>query len=290
VSLQSFPKQKRSENESIHSQPLFPIGAAPSYPSAKQIQSFLGKSKITETELTVEHVEMLLNVLILDGEIEKVRVRTLICRSVCPLYVQVPSFGAAMWESKNRNSDSDEEEDADGAKRKNKSGKVSRKYKRRRTSRIDDESSDSDVGSSRKSKKRRKDERSDTASTDESSSEKRKKKRKLDLDSDEEDTRRKRKKKQRSESETESDDDRSSRNKALRKQEAYDFSPMDLDDSFGGAYVYRAIRQERVALGWAQAPCGGCPVFDFCKDKGPVNPSECTYYEDWLRAGTVAVE
>lgn len=70
--LQSFPKQKRSENQSLHSQPLYPIGGAPLYPSAKQIQSFLDKSKITETDLTVEHVEMLLNVLILDGEIEKV--------------------------------------------------------------------------------------------------------------------------------------------------------------------------------------------------------------------------
>src|SRR5882762_5637289 len=40
--LQSFPKQKRSENQSLHSQPLFPIGRAPSYPSAKQIQGFLG--------------------------------------------------------------------------------------------------------------------------------------------------------------------------------------------------------------------------------------------------------
>src|ERR1700733_3086531 len=69
---QSFPKQKRSDNQSPHSQPLFPIGGAPSYPGAKQIQSFLDKSKITETELSVEHVEMLLNVLILDGEIEKV--------------------------------------------------------------------------------------------------------------------------------------------------------------------------------------------------------------------------
>lgn len=47
--------------------------------------------------------------------------------------------------------------------------------------------------------------------------------------------------------------------------------------------VYRTIRQERVALGWSQAPCGKCPVFDFCKDKGPVNPEECTYFEGWLR-------
>jgi DNA-directed RNA polymerase III subunit RPC6 len=66
--FQSFPKQKPSES----SQALYPISASPAYPNARHIQSFLSKSKITETELTVEHVEMLLNVLVLDGEIEKV--------------------------------------------------------------------------------------------------------------------------------------------------------------------------------------------------------------------------
>ncbi|KIM92356.1 hypothetical protein PILCRDRAFT_810404 [Piloderma croceum F 1598] len=272
----SFPKQKRSGDQSPHSQPLFPIGGAPSYPGAKQIQSFLDKSKITETELSVEHVEMLLNVLILDGEIEK-----------------VPSFGAAMWESKNKDSDGDddEEEEANGTKRKNKSGKDSRKYKRRRTSRIDDDSSDSDIGSS-KGKRRKKDERSDTASSDEGPSEKRKKKRKVGRDTDDdENTPRRRKRKQQSETERETDDDHNSPNRGSWKRStaaSYDFATADLDDSFGGAYVYRAIRQERVALGWSQAPCGGCPVFEFCKEKGPVNPRECTYYEDWLRGETVA--
>lgn len=68
---QSFPKQ--SGKRSSHSQQrLYAIGAAPSYPSAQQIQHFLSKSKITETELGVEHVEMLLRVLELDGEVEKV--------------------------------------------------------------------------------------------------------------------------------------------------------------------------------------------------------------------------
>lgn len=62
------------------------------------------------------------------------------------------------------------------------------------------------------------------------------------------------------------------------------------DENFSSACVYRAIRQERVALGWSQAPCGKCPVFDFCKDKGPVNPQECTYFEGWLEGGVAAVE
>lgn len=63
---QSFPKSETDQNL------LYPISAAPSYPTAQQIQAFLSKSRITETQLSVEHVEMLLNVLIIDGEIERV--------------------------------------------------------------------------------------------------------------------------------------------------------------------------------------------------------------------------
>jgi hypothetical protein len=53
--------------------PLYPVSAGISYPSAKEVLTFLTKSKITETQFTEEHVEMLLNVLVLDGDIERVR-------------------------------------------------------------------------------------------------------------------------------------------------------------------------------------------------------------------------
>ena len=39
--------------------------------------TFLSKSRITETQLSVEHVEMLLNVLVLDGDVERVRLTLL---------------------------------------------------------------------------------------------------------------------------------------------------------------------------------------------------------------------
>jgi hypothetical protein len=51
---------------------LYPASAGIAYPNAKEILSFLSKSKITETKFTEEHVEMLLNVLVLDGDIERV--------------------------------------------------------------------------------------------------------------------------------------------------------------------------------------------------------------------------
>jgi len=52
---------------------LYPASAGIAYPNAKEILSFLSKSKITETKFNEEHVEMLLNVLVLDGDIERVR-------------------------------------------------------------------------------------------------------------------------------------------------------------------------------------------------------------------------
>ncbi|KAG2108494.1 RNA polymerase Rpc34 subunit-domain-containing protein [Suillus discolor] len=56
----------------------------------------------------------------------------------------------------------------------------------------------------------------------------------------------------------------------------------DVNVNVEGASVYRAVRQQRVAPGWSKAPCGRCPVFNFCRDKGPTNPQECVYYEEWL--------
>ena len=70
---QSYPKSKRSDGNAL---PLFPISAAPTYPTAQQIGNFISKSKITntrlDTRLSEEDIEMLLNILVLDGEIEKV--------------------------------------------------------------------------------------------------------------------------------------------------------------------------------------------------------------------------
>jgi len=68
-------------------------------------------------------------------------------------------------------------------------------------------------------------------------------------------------------------------------------SPSPLDSKIlGSAYLYRAVRQERVALGWSEAPCGSCPVFDFCKEGGPVDPSGCEYYGEWLKRAAITLD
>jgi DNA-directed RNA polymerase III subunit RPC6 len=62
------------------------------------------------------------------------------------------------------------------------------------------------------------------------------------------------------------------------------------DKALGSPYVYRAVRQERVTLGWSEAPCGSCPVFDFCKEGGPVGPTGCEYYGEWLKRAAVTLD
>ncbi|KAI0767237.1 RNA polymerase Rpc34 subunit-domain-containing protein [Fomes fomentarius] len=332
----STPKQKNADSSSsANNQLLYPISAAPQYPTAQQILTFLSKSRITETQLTVEHVEMLLNVLVLDGEIER-----------------VPGFGAAMWDtSTNAGRASDYSDSDDGYEKKKKRKRKDRDEdtpkrdrKRSKRSRSDSESeSDSDSENERERERRRKRKksksRSRAASGDEESEDlrerrKRKKKRKDDDEGDgngneDEDlemgdverkgrskskSKHKNKNKSRrkryqlsssssssSGSDSESDSDRSrsrSRSKSkssIRSKRKCSSSPVDVTESFlqedYGAYVYRAIRQERLAAGGgglAQTPCVRCPTFDFCKDGGPVNPKECTYYTGWLAAADVA--
>lgn len=70
-SLESFPKRRNSHGKS-DDRILYPPSNAPAYPTAEQIRNALKKARLTDTELTVEHVEMVLNVLVLDGKIERV--------------------------------------------------------------------------------------------------------------------------------------------------------------------------------------------------------------------------
>ncbi|KAG2160031.1 RNA polymerase Rpc34 subunit-domain-containing protein [Suillus bovinus] len=315
----SFPKQssKASQNE----YKLYSVGTAPSYPSAQHIQHFLSKSKITETQLGVEHVEMLLRVLELDGEIEK-----------------LPAFTASAWDAtvdpdgstRTRNSDAAARTKRKRSSSKKKKGSKTKTQKRRRMEESsglsegdsdDDESQDEER--QRQKRKRRKKEESDEEEDRKSKKKKKRKSREQEDESGSEDSddddrksstsKRKGKGKGKklddssdddSKSESDSDDHRSkskssSKSKSKKTKtktktktgkkppsssKRVKFEPPEVDDNIivGGAFVYRAIRQERVALGWSQAPCGRCPVFDFCRDKGPTNPQDCVYYGEWL--------
>lgn len=55
----------------------------------------------------------------------------------------------------------------------------------------------------------------------------------------------------------------------------------------GEGVGYRALRrslkdeEDRTSL-LTEVPCGRCPVFDLCEEGGPVGPSNCEYFNDWL--------
>ncbi|KAJ8086367.1 34-kDa subunit of RNA polymerase III (C) [Marasmius tenuissimus] len=286
VQEKSCPK-RRSQSERA----LYPISKASQYPTAEYVQKKLREARITPTELSVEHVEMLLNVLVLDGEIEK-----------------LPAFGGAIWDTstlddedssnerhskkkkrRRRYSDSDSERDKSRRKMKKKKQSVQdsdsdssnsdavRKSKTKRSRDKDD--SDSDIPKSKKKAKKRRDDSDSESSEEESSRRRNKRKGRKSRDSSEES------------SSSESEDERRHRSKSKSTKRSpsppiYSFDDYDEERGTGG--VYRAIRQERLDLGWSQAPCSVCPSFEFCKEDGPVNPRDCVYYTDWLVGGTVA--
>jgi DNA-directed RNA polymerase III subunit RPC6 len=52
--------------------------------------------------------------------------------------------------------------------------------------------------------------------------------------------------------------------------------------------AYKAVRKTPLEMeegprnGLTEAPCGRCPVFDLCEEGGPVGPSNCEYFKQWL--------
>ncbi|KAL1744389.1 RNA polymerase Rpc34 subunit-domain-containing protein [Schizophyllum fasciatum] len=275
---------------------LYPVGKQPEYPTAQKIRSALQRAHLTDTDLSEEHVESLLNVLILDGEIERI-----------PVGISVPRHDDA--------ESSDEEiERSSKKKRKRKSDvdsdRPSKKKRRKAPSSSDESDSEDDRNKKRKSSKSKSKSRgsdSDSDSEPDTSRKSRKSSKKRQLsgsdESDSEDERSSKKKKKKrsrrsrssdsSSSDSESESEERRRREKQKRKRKLDRSPspdlllgVDLGES-EGVYAYRAVRQEQLSLGWSQAPCSICPSFQFCKEGGPVNPTECVYYTDWLSQANV---
>ncbi|CAD6505762.1 BgTH12-01249 [Blumeria graminis f. sp. triticale] len=55
----------------------------------------------------------------------------------------------------------------------------------------------------------------------------------------------------------------------------------------GTRWGYRSLKQTIIGEDQrggvlSEVPCGRCPVFELCEENGPVGPSECVYFNDWL--------
>lgn len=231
---------------------LYPTSVTKYYPSASQITVWLKKAQISPTELEEADVQMLLDMLVYSGEIEALP-RT-------GLRGGVGAFDSDESAAEDGGRDDDDSDNSDGD---------SKKLKRKRAT--------SRTRSS--SKKLEEDDQDDANEEDEANSRPVKRRRK-----------------------SESSGARSDRGQSSDDVEFdLDFArvetggggsgtpgPSSWKESLtgGSGVVYRALRRERMGLGWAQTPCGRCPQFDFCSDKGkgPVNPDQCKYYRDWLEA------
>ncbi|KAF9076414.1 RNA polymerase Rpc34 [Rhodocollybia butyracea] len=260
----SFPKSRARKSDGA----VYPISKSPKYPTAQQVKNALKQARLTETDLTVEHVEILLNVLVLDGELEK-----------------LPAFGTSLWDSGAVDDDNSDDERRSKKKRKHHSSdnedddeaSSSKRRKNRKTS-FADSDSDQDTTSSKKKPKRKRLARSDESENNSSEDEVTYKKKSKDK------KRQKTREFSGSDSGSDSDNGHSRSKSRSRKRSPSPFFSFDEV----GSTVYKAIREERVSLGLSQAPCSTCPSFDFCKNGGPVNPAECVYYHDWLGGGVVA--
>ncbi|KAI1790131.1 RNA polymerase Rpc34 subunit-domain-containing protein [Ganoderma leucocontextum] len=266
----NFPKAVQGEDTSVRR--LYPL-AHSSYPTAPQILELIRKSRVTETELTVHHAEMLLEVLILDGRIEK-----------------IPAFNIPepAW---------DEDPGSEGDAR---LSKKAPKRKRRR-----DRNDDSDSSIDTEVDRTAADSENDMSTSDDNRPRKRRRRHHKSHSDDELESRRKRKGRKKSvssSSDTEDEDDPAEegllepsggQNIVARK------SRKTAGPEIGGTrdtqwltsrFAYRAVRDERVTSGLNQTPCVVCPVYNFCRDGGPVSPQQCAFYEAWLQPGGKSLE
>ncbi|KZT68885.1 hypothetical protein DAEQUDRAFT_765892 [Daedalea quercina L-15889] len=281
----SLPKPVRGRADQVR---LLYLPSYSSYPNAEHILALVKRSRVTETELTIQHIEMLLEVLILNGKVEEI-----------PAFVQFNQSDAS------ENSDSDTSRSSTGKRR--------RKSRARNT----DESASSDDGQPRKKRRRQRDSALATSDDDvnDGSCRQRKKRGRDDMDSDACNTPdddadlsendKPRRKRHRLDKQCVSRSGQDGRPRGKRKGRAYSASGdshdfpgstqalADLgrpdacgDAGYSSGFVYRPVHEERIVLGLGQSPCVRCPTGDFC---GPVNAQECVYYETWLAGDVVSV-
>ena len=59
----------------------------------------------------------------------------------------------------------------------------------------------------------------------------------------------------------------------------------------GDGFAYKAVRKtfldedDQMDSVLTEVPCGRCPVFDLCEEGGPVSPTNCVYFTEWLGSG-----
>jgi DNA-directed RNA polymerase III subunit RPC6 len=255
------------------------------------VLSFLQRTNITDTELGLEHVEMLLNVLVYDGLIERL-----------PAFRVGASFldngreddsdedGELRNRSRTKPHKSEEQESSDEERR------APKKKRKRAASPNVDEDEESEVTKPKKKRSKNRGRVSEVEDEDEDEEKRKSKKRKQ-------------KRKHRGSSIVDSDAESSDLDRPAKKKSKRPFKTDPEQELFtlaelteGSAVVYRALfeTQSTIGLGWSEAPCAKCPQFDFCDggtglmgkgtidlEEGPVNPRNCVYFDTWSNQAAV---
>ncbi|KAG8686784.1 34-kDa subunit of RNA polymerase III (C) [Ceratobasidium sp. 395] len=302
IQKRSYPVLK--SNSKLSPRALFPVSESTRYPTAADVLNFLKQTNVTDAPLDIAHVESLLQVLVYDGTVE-VLPGSGLPKVESDEEDEVPKKKkrakekekAAKKGKKRARGDSDESEGEDEVEAEDSDETAGRERKRRKRSNSDSDASDSgsgsdsdsddDAGKGRGKKPKSKPKSKSKSSSKSKAKSKSKSKSRQDTSNSESDSG------STSESESEPESDppkRKSKSKSKPKKTKREPSPIELTNltdisAVTSSKVYRAIRPERVALGWSQSPCGACPQFEFCHDDGPVNARECTYYSGWLNAG-----
>jgi len=66
------------------------------------------------------------------------------------------------------------------------------------------------------------------------------------------------------------------------KQDTVSFEKRQQERQAGIGLDRPRIGVEASGNGLTEVPCGRCPVFDLCEEGGPVSPSNCVYFKQWL--------
>ncbi|MCO5585526.1 hypothetical protein L7F22_039459 [Adiantum nelumboides] len=249
---------KRGESRDPSDRPIYPASHINSLPTASTCLQFLKKSNITDTDLQVENVQSLLDVLVYDGKVEKI-----------PHFRRGGNDDDDEWTSKGKR-DGYSDESSEGSD----------------VGSSDDESSDEDGSSSESNLSeddRRKRKRKSSKSSRRSSSKSKSGKSSRHSSRDREDKKKKEKRKRKNDSSSKSIPLRSDSEDSEEDEDDDEDVAMSAAPSAGSVFVYRAIRQIRLDTGWIEVPCAHCPVFDFCSAGGPVNAEACLYMRDWIK-------
>ncbi|TBU23690.1 RNA polymerase Rpc34 subunit-domain-containing protein, partial [Dichomitus squalens] len=261
----SFPKTNQGEDTPVRR--LYPL--THSYLTAPQILELIKKSRVTETKLTVHHVEMLPEVLILDGKVEEIPVFHISEPALDGDQESREEVQRSRKASNRKHRYQDRSDDSDSSV----DMKLDCRRHRRRAA-TDSEDNMSTSGDGRPLRKRC--HRHQEGDFDNSSLRKRKGKGREKNASSSSDT----------EDESEPARDGLSGSHKIMAMKSRDSAGPQVSKMGGppspSRFMSGAVYEEHVTLGLDRAPCTICPVSDFCHEGGPVDPQECMYYETWL--------